>query len=205
MDIYKITLNASSIAAMRDMDDVNQLHRSLFRLFSKSDERMKSEGMLWRVEPTPNKDGNPVILVQSANPPNWERFTEKDWAKSIEGPIGMRDLLGGLQVGDRMRFRLHGNPTRKSLGKNVALTSQADKVQWLKRKAQAHGFDIETMQISQSGLIFGRKQDAKMTFNSALFEGTLTVRDAVEFEKALIGGIGRAKAFGFGMLSIARA
>lgn len=205
MEIYKITLNISSLAAMRDMDDVNQLHRSLFRLFSKSEDRMKSDELLWRVEPTPNKDGNPIILVQSSNPPNLERFTEKDWAVSIEGPVRMQGLLGAIRAGDRLRFRLRGNPTKKIRGKNFALTSQAEKIEWLQKKAQVHGFDLETLQISQSGLIRGYKRDSEMFFNSTLFDGTLTVRDAAEFEKTILGGIGRGKAFGFGLLSITRA
>jgi CRISPR system Cascade subunit CasE len=42
-------------------------------------------------------------------------------------------------------------------------------------------------------------------FSAARFEGVLTVNDAEEFSKAVENGIGSAKGFGFGLLSLARA
>jgi len=45
----------------------------------------------------------------------------------------------------------------------------------------------------------------QMRFRSALLEGTLLVTDALSFAKAIASGIGSAKGFGFGLLSVARA
>jgi len=42
-----------------------------------------------------------------------------------------------------------------------------------------------------------------MRFRSALIEGTLAVTDAQCFSQAVASGIGSAKAFGFGLLSLA--
>ena len=41
-----------------------------------------------------------------------------------------------------------------------------------------------------------------MMFRAALLEGTLTVQNTQRFQYALENGIGPAKAFGFGLLSI---
>jgi CRISPR system Cascade subunit CasE len=43
----------------------------------------------------------------------------------------------------------------------------------------------------------------QMKFRSALLEGTLVVKDASAFAKVIASGIGSAKAFGFGLLSVA--
>lgn len=44
----------------------------------------------------------------------------------------------------------------------------------------------------------------KLTFGSVLFEGVLEITDAERFQKTLQAGIGSGKAYGFGLLSIAR-
>ena len=43
-----------------------------------------------------------------------------------------------------------------------------------------------------------------MSFGSVLFEGELIVTDVEAFRAALVKGIGSGKAYGFGLLSIAR-
>jgi CRISPR system Cascade subunit CasE len=43
-----------------------------------------------------------------------------------------------------------------------------------------------------------------MSFGSVLFEGELIVTDVKAFREALMQGIGSGKAYGFGLLSIAR-
>jgi CRISPR system Cascade subunit CasE len=44
-----------------------------------------------------------------------------------------------------------------------------------------------------------------MTFGDVVFEGRLRVGDAEAFRRALAVGIGSGKAYGFGLLSVARA
>ncbi len=51
----------------------------------------------------------------------------------------------------------------------------------------------------------GRRESGRLTFGAVLFEGRLRVTDADRFRAALAGGIGPAKAYGFGLLSIAPA
>lgn len=51
----------------------------------------------------------------------------------------------------------------------------------------------------------GRRETGRLTFGAVLFEGRLRVTDADRFRAALAAGIGPAKAYGFGLLSIAPA
>lgn len=51
----------------------------------------------------------------------------------------------------------------------------------------------------------GRRETGRLTFGAVLFEGRLRVTDADRFREALARGIGPAKAYGFGLLSIAPA
>ncbi len=44
----------------------------------------------------------------------------------------------------------------------------------------------------------------RLTFNAALMEGVLEVTDAEQFVNTIRNGIGSAKSFGFGLLSVVR-
>jgi CRISPR system Cascade subunit CasE len=142
------------------------------------------------------------------------------------------DKYTALRVGQRLVFRLRANPTRKidtktradgtkSNGKRVELRKQEDLLAWLLRKADKSGFHVNSVRIDRDvpnlllipeGKATGWRADEKigetpvrkkkLTFNSVLFEGELTVEDAELFRSALQNGIGSAKAYGFGLLSI---
>lgn len=116
----------------------------------------------------------------------------------------------------------------KSQGKRVALTWEDGQkpedaiVPWFARKATQSGFDLRDCRLVRLGWVAGflpekkapRKEGEEgaaghparqMKFRSALLEGTLAVADAPLFAQAIASGIGSAKAFGFGLLSVAPA
>jgi len=98
----------------------------------------------------------------------------------------------------------------KDQGKRVALNwnddENPDEVirQWFSGKAQRCGFQIGEFRVIQLGWVMGYKArgDMKMKFRSALLEGALEVTDAEKFSAAIANGIGAAKSFGFGLLSV---
>lgn len=54
-------------------------------------------------------------------------------------------------------------------------------------------------------LVGKRRQAAKITVEAVRFDGHLVVTDPVAFAEAVTAGIGRAKAYGCGLLSLAAA
>jgi len=119
------------------------------------------------------------------------------------------------------RTDVYGRP--KSQGKRVALTWEKDRgpevavQEWFTSKAKRCGFSLCDFRMLHLGWVVGYRSKAKtqreessdknsgrqMRFRSALLEGTLAVTDAPVFAQAVASGIGSAKAFGFGLLSIA--
>jgi CRISPR system Cascade subunit CasE len=134
--------------------------------------------------------------------------------KSEDG-TDLRKLRDGADTKGRVR----------SQSKRVALTwkgkdgQQPDEAvqEWFASKAQRCGFSLCDFQMFHLGWVVGHRPKTKtgreesgdehsarqMKFRSALLEGTLEVTDALAFTKAILSGIGSAKAFGFGLLSIA--
>lgn len=137
-----------------------------------------------------------------------------------------------IERGAVLRFRLRANATRKidtrsgpdgarRNGKRVDLRGDAERIAWLQRKADQGGFRLLT--VGQPGavavrttgddLAIGYRPDsrastggarARLTFGAVLFDGLLCVADPEQFRDTLVAGIGPAKAYGFGLLSIAR-
>lgn len=79
---------------------------------------------------------------------------------------------------------------------------------WFASKGERCGFILRTLRVLHLGWMAGYRvdgqTDSRMKFRSALLEGTLRVTDATAFALAVAAGIGSAKAFGFGLLSVAR-
>ena len=103
-----------------------------------------------------------------------------------------------------------------SVGKRVELRREEDQLAWLSRRAEAAGFallttrlvpagrDILALQVESANLVIGRVPGKRqLTFQTVLFEGALQVTDAGRFREALVSGVGPAKSFGCGLLSIA--
>lgn len=109
-------------------------------------------------------------------------------------------------------------------GRRVPLRGEDAWVSWLTKKGETHGFQVLSVRASASGAPpvpdarasreapltgwrrAGREEGAvsRLTIAPILFEGRLRVTDAAAFQQALAEGIGPAKAYGCGLLSVAR-
>ncbi len=120
-----------------------------------------------------------------------------------------------IASGDPVRFRLRANPTRKVQdgppnGRRKRINpTLADHADWLACKlAGAAGCPV-CMAKFVPGWAYGWRTkhepqpSQRMQWWSALFEGMFRVGDVITLKKLLESGIGPAKAFGFGLLSIA--
>jgi CRISPR-associated protein Cas6/Cse3/CasE subtype I-E len=120
-------------------------------------------------------------------------------------------------------FDAHGRP--KSQSKRVALTWDQNQnpepviLNWFQKKAwvcpgaqaaPAQAFSLNHAKVIRLGWVVGWKNiytqtqslNHKMKFRSALIEGELEVQDPNAFHRLVAGGMGAAKAFGFGLLSL---
>lgn len=105
---------------------------------------------------------------------------------------------------------------QKSQSKRVSVTWGEDQTpdeairQWFAAKGTQRGFALREFRLLHLGWGTGYRPKSKnvedgrtMKFRSALIEGTLAVTDAPALAQAVEAGIGSAKAFGFGLLSLA--
>jgi len=204
MYVGRLQINRSRIA-VHWLANPYRVHQRLKMAFE------GGERLLYRIEETP--DGT-QILIQSDVPPDWEAAFAT-FAVLGRSPEHKR-FEPHLAEGRCHRFRLLANPivTRQvdvegggHKGKRIGLLRNEDQQAWLQRKLEACGAVLEACTISPRGLQRSRrnpqKDDAVQTHLAVQFDGVLRVRDVDAVTAALEHGIGPAKAYGFGLLSLA--
>jgi len=182
--------------------------------------RTESSGFLFRVDPVAG--GNPVIVVQSAHAPDWEYAFQNARYLLAASPATPKPFDPRFSAGERLRFRLKANAVRKAcknskhpsgaaidpkwIGKHIPVpTAQLD--QWLARQGGQGGFEIVSLSAVTPGYVYfnkGHGEDGGQRLRSVMYEGILSVTDSERIAEALRSGIGRGKAFGFGLLSLKR-
>jgi CRISPR system Cascade subunit CasE len=84
----------------------------------------------------------------------------------------------------------------------------AQKSDWLLKRAEKNGFHLEensfgVVQTSIAQFRRSSQRDTQVTIGETIFEGELTVTNAALLREAMTNGVGRAKAYGCGLLTIA--
>lgn len=134
-------------------------------------------------------------------------------------------FLSRLEPGQRWRFRLTANPTRSqprepgTRGKVRPLRTIAQQGDWLVEMSTRHGFVIPStsagaaefavVRRGESGFVRvserdGRERRDHVELTRVTYEGVLEIVDADVVRKALTAGIGRAKGYGCGLMTLAR-
>jgi len=205
MYLSKLELNLKNRKVQQDLSNAHSLHQTIMQGFP-DEQRDKARAdwhILFRHEPD-----SAILLVQSMAQasPSWERLPLDYLANYDLKPIDT--LLEQLQVGRVLQFRIKANPSKRSkeTGKTVAFTSTEDRLLWLERQALRSGFEVLQVDTIPIPDIYGRKAKASAPIKiiSVLFQGALKITDTELFRQALQQGIGRGRAYGCGLLSVAK-
>jgi len=205
MYLFKLTLDPRHPQARRDLANPYEMHRTLARAYA-LDAETPPQRFLWRLERSPDYKPSNVVLVQSTQLPNWsalERLAGYLSEIHRDKPVDLEKLIRPTA---RYRFRLLANPTVTREGKRWGLVHEQDQLAWLASQGERGGFKVlgclraaqERLQVRQG------KTGNRITVQTALFEGVLQAVDDQILRKRLIEGFGHAKAFGLGMLSLAK-
>jgi len=218
--LSRLVINSRNLLGFRSLLDPYEAHRTIWRGFPEKD-RGGPGRVLFRLERSA-ASSRLVMLVQSSLEPNWRPLLEEQILLSADDPKELKpDLLDRLsRAGRRLRFRLRANPTARRIAdetsreeggnpvrKRVGLFGDDQQMKWLQRKAEQGGFRLIDCRISARGnsdcrkTSQGKRQGIRHL--SVLFEGILEVTDGATFLATLQSGIGSAKGFGFGLLSVA--
>jgi CRISPR system Cascade subunit CasE len=235
--LSRLLLNARNRLVQANLADCHRLHRTLmsgFPLMPATEPARAELGVLYRPELDP-RSGVVTVLVQSRQRPDWSALPGRDDGSHafLAAPFSLEfdlkplsSLSGAIAPGQRLRFRLRANPTKriavprapapqnKLAGKRVGLLREEDQLAWLERKITAAGAQLLAARTSRDPLAGGsqrgRKEDDRrgtehaMRFQVVVFDGELLVTDPQLLWASVGAGIGSGKAYGFGLLSLGR-
>lgn len=214
MYLSKLIINTDNPISLRSLVDPYEAHRTIWHGFPDKDSGGPGR-VLFRVEYQKTYP-RLVVLVQSHLKPDWQPLISKGILLSEDCLEYSEKLELLAQVGQSLRFRLRANPTKKTLDVNqtrpdgnprpvrVGLLGDEEQIGWLKTKAENGGFKLINCRISGRERSESKKAGikGKITHMGVTFDGLLEVTDKTTFINTLESGIGSAKGFGFGLLSV---
>lgn len=201
MYLTQLSLNRLDRKTMILLSDIYKLHQTILQGFSAY---QNSDRVLFRVEPE-ERNALVSVLIQSTLEPDWSLLKEAN-----KGVISVKtkEFSPQLLPGDVLRFRLRANPTICREGKRYGLIRDESLREWLTKKADKVGAEFIDIVSMDEGYVNGNKNNGhtrhKVNLKVARFEGMLRVVNSEIFVHTLMSGIGPGKAFGCGLLSVAR-
>ena len=192
----------------------NVIHSILSAAFPGKRSESANEN-LWRID---NLGDASFLIIVSETEPDLHQIVNSIGAQKnnifVDADDGKPDktidyepFLKRIDIGQIWNFRLCANPVEHKKqnssdkrGKVYALRSIPEQVGWLGKQSAKYGFAVSSCSIiGDSWISFN-----KVRIRSVTFDGILSVTNADSFRSALTHGIGRGKAYGCGLITVAK-
>lgn len=198
----RITLDARHPEAARVGGDPHLLHGFTMRLVDST--RASEANLLWRAD---NSNRMIVLAVQANGPLRLEEVQALPWVNQVQGPLALGARLGpALTPGSTWRLQARVNPCRSGR-RRIAVTADADIASWFTERtgdaftvAEDPMWGGPDLAITHEGGVVSASRG--FTINSATVRATVTVTDAERTAHLIRHGLGRERAFGFGLLQM---
>lgn len=225
MYLTRLVMNPARRGTRVLLASPQRLHAAVLASFPPDTPTSVPQGrLLWRVDRSERVD----LYVASPERPDLTHLIEQagwpttgTWVTRDYGP-----LLKRLETGQHWAFRLTANPVRSTRSKDGEPTkprghvTAAQQENWLLSRTERHGFRVCSGVHDTPDLVlrdrtvarFSRRNDAghdgaragQVVIAMATYEGMLEICDPDALRAALTHGIGRAKGYGCGLLTLAR-
>ncbi|WP_432969406.1 type I-E CRISPR-associated protein Cas6/Cse3/CasE [Dactylosporangium sp. CA-233914] len=223
MYLTRFTIDTARRGARKLLASPHAMHAAVRGAFTRPEDHDRPGARtLWRLDTT--ADGTVHLYIVSPGRPDLTHLadqagdtspgTAESWAtRPYDG------LLASLKAGQRWAFRLTANPTHNGRKTPDAPDTQrfgrlrpAEQTQWLLDRGNRCGFAIAAQRDGEPNLKLHRRQThtfkrgtGTVTLTTATYDGILEVIDPDAFRQTLSQGLGHAKAYGCGLLTIAPA
>jgi len=194
-----LTLIPAHAVRVKNWGDHGELHRLVMGLFASANlpgeatEKRLSRNILFRVDEAPS---GKIVLVRSDIGPTNLPLKAKTKLVAVGVPV----------TGAPVRFRMTVNAIRRSrpanhtIKRGKGITPVDNISDWVNERLGTALTDITVFTHDRAVVTSG-----KSALQLDSIDGYALVGDAAELEFSLRSGVGRAKAFGCGLLTIARA
>jgi CRISPR system Cascade subunit CasE len=229
MFLTRFRFNPARTGARRLLASPHRLHGAVAAAFAEPAAPSASgePRVLWRLDHSPRRDI--VLYIASPHRPDLTHLVEQaGWPTTQQWQtFDYSPFLDKLAEGDVWNFRLTANPvhsirrTDSEPTKRTAHLTPKHQVQWLLNQQERSGFAIEgkahdpqhlpdgddyqlvahdqrTHRFSKPGSAPGQQ----VTVATVVFDGRLRITDAAAIRRTLTAGLGKAKAYGCGLMTL---
>ncbi|MUN54870.1 type I-E CRISPR-associated protein Cas6/Cse3/CasE [Kocuria koreensis] len=218
--LSRIVIDPKSREAVRILSNPRRVHGELARL---TDGMKYAQGrLLWRLD----RLGEQIVLhIVTPAPVDLAELNGRiGRLGSQPASLDLGAALAKVRPGQRLRFSLRANVIKHVVragstnaskphltrGKPMGLIKEEEQQEWLVRQGERFGFSVDRREVVARTLPQERigkwtadgRRERTVTLNVVQFDGILTVTDPERLLAGLSQGIGKGKAYGFGMLTI---
>ncbi len=219
MFLSRITLNPRRRPAQRFLADPQAVHAAVLAGSATQPAPPPGEGgrPLWRLDRDDPR--RPLLFAVTPDVFDFTHIAEQAGYPDLPETIvsaPYKGLLDRLEPGAVFAFRLTGNPVHSGRRNENSPTqrfghvSVAQQLAWLTSRSESNGFEIveatsgvPDVVIRDRRRVAFKRQGARVTIATATFDGQLRVREPDRLRTAMTRGIGHAKAYGCGLLTLA--
>ena len=196
-------LDRKAVKALR-IKDAYSLHRVVYSLYEdvrdgQQKQKSTSSGILY-ADQGGDVRGRKILMLANRQPASV--------IDGLHGEVLSKSIPDDFLNRDNYRFNVIVNPTRRNSAsrKLVAVRGRNEIAQWfIERGPKSWGFDVppKYLQVGKVEVLqFKDKQQRSVTISQARIQGQLRVTDREKFTQSFTHGIGRARAYGCGLLQI---
>ncbi|MFC6081327.1 type I-E CRISPR-associated protein Cas6/Cse3/CasE [Sphaerisporangium aureirubrum] len=228
MHLTRFRFNTARVGARRVLSSPHILHAAVMSSFAEIPQPGEDGArVLWRVDR--NSRAETYLYLVSPDKPDLTHLVEQAGWPHTGGwqTFDYGGFLSRLATGDQWAFRLTANPVHTvrrnddeptKLTAHVGLHHQRD---WLLKRQENAGFKVmekpeerrlapqdehELVIQDRRQLSFRKSRESKpVTLVTVTYDGRLQITDADAFRRTLISGLGKAKAYGCGLMTLAEA
>lgn len=204
----RLRLNLAHAEVQRDLTDCQSMHRRVMRLFQHVNAPRDVNDILYRID----RDGAGWwVTIQSTA---YADVTMLPAGYAVP-PIRIRDdvweRLQQMSVGQQYPFTLVVNIVKRDfhLHRTRTVYDKEEQLTWLRRKGEQHGFRVDedpnalvALDIVRDPQVNGVHRNGKLSYDAFRISGMLTVVEPPILAYTIATGIGKAKAYGFGLLTL---
>ncbi len=220
MHLTRFRINTIRRGARKLLGSPQAMHAAVLSGFARPDDHTRADARtLWRVDQ--HLDRQVTLYILSPGQPDLTHLVEQAGWPTTETWLTRpyQPFLDTLQAGQQWAFRLTANPTRSGRKTADAPDTQrfgavtvAHQAEWLRSRGEQHGFSIAGQADGNPNLVIHQRQTRAFTRNrgerpvtlvTATYDGVLTIDKVEGFRTILTTGIGHAKAYGCGLITLA--